>query len=90
MIEFSNAAFADPEIDPNPGSIEIMGAIDRMSRPFRTLVHEFGYVIVRDMRADGYTNAKQLRDLLETWRARQQEEWLVTDYIPLRPRRFYA
>lgn len=47
----------------------------------RALVREFGFVIVSEMIDEGYTNARELKPLLETWRSRRQEEWLATDYL---------
>jgi hypothetical protein len=52
-----------------------MAAIDRLPEDFRALVHEFGWIIVRDMRADGHRDAVKLRRELEAWRARKQDEW---------------
>ena len=61
---------------PSTDSARIMKAVDRMSAPMRALVHEYGFRIVHEMRAEGYTNAKALRLILEQWRRRRQEEWL--------------
>ena len=61
-----------------------MSVIDRMSKPMRGLVHEFGYVIVAQMRAEGYMDAKALRPILEGWRRRRQDEWLQTNYVQAR------
>ena len=47
----------------------------------RALVREFGFVIVAQMMDEGYTNAAELRPMLETWRERRQEQWLATDYL---------
>lgn len=69
------------QIEPNPDSVVIMRRIDGMSRPMRALVREYGYVIVRDMINEGYTNAKELASLLQTWRECRQEDWLATDYV---------
>jgi hypothetical protein len=52
-----------------------MAVIDRLPADFRALVHEFGWVIVRDMRADGHRDAAKLRGELEAWRARKQAAW---------------
>jgi hypothetical protein len=57
----------------DPQSTKVMAAIDRLSPDFRTLVHEFGAIIVTRMMADGYSDAKALRDALVTWRERQQQ-----------------
>jgi hypothetical protein len=53
-----------------------MAAIDRLPADFRALVHEYGWVIVRDMRADGHCDAAKLRGELETWRRRRQDALL--------------
>lgn len=58
-------------------SIEFMEIMDRMPPNWRALVHEFGWIIVRDMRADGHRDAAKLREELEAWRERQQERWLA-------------
>jgi hypothetical protein len=68
-------------LEPDPNSIAIMAHVDRMSRPMRALVREYGYKIVRDMIDDGYRNAKDLKPILEAWRERRQEEWIATDYV---------
>jgi hypothetical protein len=60
----------------NYASVEVMRQIDRLSRPMRALVHEFGAVIVTEMIADGHRNAAKLREELDAWRARRQERWL--------------
>ena len=70
----------DLELEPSPVSVAIMDHIDSMRPAMRALVREFGYVIVRDMLADGYSNARELRGLLEVWRQRRQDEWLATDF----------
>lgn len=66
---------------PDPNSLRVMSAIDRMPKGFRALVHEFGAVIVDKMMADGYSDPGELRTVLEGWRERRQEEWLRTDYL---------
>jgi hypothetical protein len=59
-----------------------MARIDRLPRNWRELVHEFGWIIVRDMMRDGHRDAAKLREGLEVWRERQQERWLAE--IPYR------
>ncbi len=66
---------------PDTNSLRVMSAIDRMPKGFRALVHEFGAVIVIKMMADGYSDANELRTVLEGWRERRQDEWLRTDYL---------
>ena len=66
---------------PDPDSVRVMSAIDRMPQGFRALVHEFGAVIVDRMMADGYDDPAELRRVLESWRERRQAEWLATDYL---------
>ena len=58
------------------GSAVIMRAVDQMPVDFRALVHEYGVKIVDAMMAEGYSDAAELRDVLETWRERRQREWL--------------
>ena len=58
-----------------------MAVVDAMKPEFRSLVHEFGVVIVSRMAAEGYDDADVLRDALETWRERRQETWLKTDWL---------
>jgi hypothetical protein len=60
-------------------SQRIMKAVDCMSEPMRALVHEYGFRIVHEMCAEGYTNAAALRPILEGWRRRRQEEWLLVN-----------
>jgi DnaJ-domain-containing protein 1 len=68
-------------MNPDPDARANMRAVDSLSPAFRDLVHEFGLVIVAAMINDGYDNPVELRQVLETWRARRQSEWLATDYI---------
>lgn len=65
----------------DPQSAEIMAVVDAMEPEFRSLVHEFGVVIVSRMAAEGYDDANVLRYALETWRERRQEQWLKTDWL---------
>lgn len=59
----------------------LMARIDRMSKPMRALVREYGYTIVNAMIKEGYRDPFQLAELLEEWRRRRQEQWLSTDFI---------
>lgn len=61
----------------HPGAIRNMAAMDKLARPWRDLINEFGFVIVRDMRNDGHRDAAKLREELEAWRVRQQGAWLA-------------
>lgn len=63
-------------------SAEIMAVVDSMPAPFRALVHEYGAKIVDAMRAEGYRDPDELRDILENWRERRQREWFAA--IPYR------
>jgi N-methylhydantoinase B/oxoprolinase/acetone carboxylase alpha subunit len=65
-----------------------MAAIDKLSRPMRELVDEFGAAIVLGMIADGHRDARKLRIELEAWRERRQNEWLATDYVRKAPKLF--
>lgn len=58
----------------------VMKVADALPPAFRALMHEYGLRIVDAMWAQGYRNADELRDKLETWRERQQRDWLATDY----------
>ena len=58
-----------------------MAVVDAMNPQFRSLVHEFGVIIVSRMQAEGYDDANVLRDVLQTWRERRQETWLKTDWL---------
>ena len=58
-----------------------MAVVDAMNPQFRSLVHEFGVVIVSRMQAEGYDDANVLRDVLQTWRERRQTKWLETDWL---------
>lgn len=75
------------DLPPHPGSVEIMAVMDSLPHQMRALVHEFGLVIVCEMVDDGYHDAAELRDLLETWRERRQAQWLATDYVTKRTAR---
>jgi hypothetical protein len=57
-------------------SQQIMRQVDGMTPPMRALVYEYGFSIVYSMRQEGYTSAKALRPILETWRQRRQQELL--------------
>jgi hypothetical protein len=57
-------------------SEKIMSEVDRMKPAMRALVHAYGFVIVRNMIAEGYRDANALRPVLETWRQRRQQELL--------------
>lgn len=63
----------------DPESAKLMAAIDELKPSFRSLIHEFGAQIVSRMIGEGYDDAEALRDALETWRERRQNEWLSTD-----------
>ena len=65
----------------NPDSVAIMRQIDKMSKPMRALVREYGFRIVRDMIAEGCRDPFQLAELLEVWRERRQQQWLETNYV---------
>jgi hypothetical protein len=69
------------DYEPNPHSVEIMHYIDNLPKPFRDLMHEYGFKIVAEMIGDDYQDPIELADLLETWRCRRQEQWLETNYI---------
>lgn len=60
---------------------EIFQVIDNWPKALRELVYEYGFVIVEAMVDDGYSNPRELRGYLETWRSRRQEGWLASDYI---------
>lgn len=68
----------------DPESAKMMAALDDLSPGFRALIHEYGAIIVSRMIGDGYDDADQLRGVLETWRERQQAQWLATNYFEKR------
>jgi hypothetical protein len=63
-------------LNPEPTSAKIMREVDRMPAPFRALVHEYGFVIVFEMRLEGYKDPEQLRPVLDAWRRRKEQERL--------------
>lgn len=63
----------------DPDSARLMAALDTLHPAMRALVHEYGAQIVSRMIGDGYNDPSALRDALETWRERRQEQWLKTD-----------
>lgn len=69
---------------PRAESVEIMSAIDAMPKPWRALVHEYGFVMVAEYRDEEIYSAAGARRDLENWRKRRQAEWLSTQYV--RPR----
>lgn len=75
-----------PSSRPAPNSISFMEKMDRMPPQWRALVHEFGWAIVDEMRADGHRNAAKLREELQAWRERRQEQWLAEIPYPARRR----
>lgn len=72
----------EPEDPMYVAEIErMMDDIDSQPKAIRALVHEFGVSIVARMLDDGYTNAKELRDILRVWRDRRQDELLKLEVI---------
>jgi hypothetical protein len=66
----------------NQTSVACMRNMDeRVSPPWRALMHEYGFRIVAKMLDEGYRNVEAARDELETWRGRRQDQWLRTDYV---------
>jgi hypothetical protein len=63
-------------ITPQNSTNFMVDEFDRLPRSWRDLVNDFGWIIVRDMRADGHRNAAKLREELEAWHGRRQEAWL--------------
>jgi hypothetical protein len=57
-----------------------MAAFDKLPRPMRDLGNEYGGEIVTAMVADGHNDPDKLREELEAWRSRRQEELLQRDY----------
>ena len=66
-----------PDLDPAPVSVEIMSIVDTLPKPFRSLVHEYGFTMVVAMIEDGAENARNLERDLKTWRSRRQAELLA-------------
>jgi hypothetical protein len=73
---------------PNPDSIVVMAAIDKLSEPMRDLVREFGHNVVLGMIADGHKDPDKLREELEAWRAKRQHEIAVTNWLAKPPNLF--
>lgn len=61
---------------PQASTNFMVDEFDRLPRSWRDLVNDFGWIVVRDMRADGHRDAAKLREELIAWRERQQERWL--------------
>lgn len=59
----------------------LMEQIDALRPGVRALLNEYGTNIVGAMIADGYETVRDLKQPLESWRRKRQEEWLATDYI---------
>lgn len=59
---------------------EHMASIDGLPREWRELVYEYGFTIVAAM-YDAGGGIDAVRNDLETWRHRRQEQWLRTDYL---------
>ena len=68
-------------MEPDANSVAIMRTIDRLTPFQRSMVHEYGFVIVAHTINLGVTHAGALRAALKCWRQGRQEEWLATDYI---------
>lgn len=64
----------------NASSAEIFRWVDTLRKGMRSLVYDFGVVIVMHMWCEGYSSAKELRPWLETWRTRRQDTLLAQDY----------
>lgn len=71
-------------MDPDPNAAAVMAAVDRLPKPWRTLVYEYGAKIVLETWADGTRNAKAAKGMLETWRERRQTELLSFLDVPHR------
>jgi hypothetical protein len=65
-------------------SAVLMERIDRMSKPLRALVREYGYTIVQALLDDGHKDPFEMSEMLSTWRGRRQEQWLETNFITRR------
>lgn len=68
-------------VGPDPNSALVMSVIDRWSPAMRKLVHEYGYVIVQQLRDEGFTTVRELTPILKSWRRSRQAEWLATNYV---------
>jgi hypothetical protein len=66
-------------MQPNPDSAFVMSEIDRLSKPWRALVREYGFSAVKMYL--GEMSAKDAEYELMVWRARRQAEWLSTNYV---------
>jgi hypothetical protein len=70
---------------PNPDSVKVMTAIDKLAEPMRALAHEYGHNVVLGMIADGHNDPDKLREELEAWRHRRQEEIARTNWFEKAP-----
>jgi hypothetical protein len=70
---------------PDSDSIKVMAAIDALSVPMRALVREYGHNVVLGMIADGHKDPDKLREELEAWRAKRQQEIAVTNWLAKAP-----
>ena len=68
-------------MEPDANSVAIMRTIDGLTPFQRSMVHEYGFVIVANMINSGGANAKALHAALKHWRKSRQDEWLATNYI---------
>jgi len=73
---------------PDYNSLILMSDIDRMPKPWRMLVHEYGYKLVSSLRDNGFS-LQDARDACWLQRAGRQAEWLSTDYITKKAARNY-
>lgn len=68
---------------PNADSAILMSAIDRLSKDWRALVHEYGYKAVMGCIEDGL-DLQDAGDALWMQRSARQAQWLATDFISKR------
>lgn len=78
------AASEMPDVPPDENCIERMTPLDALPKEWRDLANEYGGKIALAMRADGYTNVKELRELFVHRNWRRQEDWLAQIPYPLK------
>lgn len=67
------------EIDPErhrADAIKNFRAQDKLKPAIRALIYEYGFETVRGLYNDGHRDAEKMREELEAYRGKRQDEWL--------------
>lgn len=67
----------------DPNSRALMSIIDGLPKPWRALVHEYGFKAVMQCREEG-NSLEDAEDALWMQRSSRQAQWLSTNYITQR------